>query len=64
METRRVRTIEDIVFDRADPPVTLPGGSVYSVEAVLQHGVILYTDAGDRFMIDLATFEIGFEAVQ
>ena len=63
METRRVRTIEEIVFDRADPPVTLPKGCTYNVEAVLNNGIILYTDEGDRFMIDLETFESGFEAV-
>ena len=60
---KRVRTVEEIVFELADPPVTLPKGGVYSVEAVLDNGIILYTDAGDRFMIDLATFEAGFEAV-
>ena len=63
VDVKRVRTVEDIVFDRADPPVTLPRGSVYSVEAVLDGGIILYTDDGDRFMIDLVTFENGFEAV-
>ena len=61
---RRVRTLDEIVFETADPPVTLPKGHVYGVEAVLDNGVILYTDAGDRFMIDLSTFETGFEAVQ
>ena len=63
MDIKRVRTVEEIVFDRADPPVTLPKGCVYSVEAVLENGIILYTDGGERFMIDLATFEAGFEAV-
>ena len=43
--------------------MTLAKGSVYGVEAVLDNGIILYTDLGDRFMIDLATFEAGFEAV-
>ena len=60
---KRVRTVEEIVFERAAPPVTLPKGSVYSVEAVLEGGIILYTEEGERFMIDLATFEEGFEAV-
>lgn len=60
---KRVRTVEEIVFERADPPVTLPKGSVYSVEAVLEGGIILYTEEGERFMIDLSTFEEGFEAV-
>ena len=60
---KRVKTVEEIVFERADPPVTLPKGSVYSVEAVLEGGIILYTEEGERFMIDLDTFEEGFEAV-
>ena len=60
---RRVRTVEESVFEHADPPVTLAKGSVYCVEAVLEGGIILYNDEGDRFMIDLITFEKGFEAV-
>ena len=63
MGDKRVRTIEEIVFERARPPVTLPKGSVYGVETVLENGIILYTDGGERFMIDLETFENGFEAV-
>ena len=63
MEVKRVRTVEEIVFDRSDPPVTLEKGSIYNVEAVLDGGIILYTDDGERFMIDLTTFENGFEAV-
>lgn len=60
---KRVRTVEEIVFESADPPVTLEKGRVFGVEAVLDQGIILYTDDGDRFMIDLDTFERGFEAV-
>ena len=60
---KRVRTVEEIVFEQSDPPVTLAKGSVYGVETVLDNGIILFTEAGDRFMIDLATFEAGFEAV-
>ena len=63
MDEKRVRPVEEIVFERAAPPVTLPKGSVYSVEAVREGGIILYTEEGERFMIDLATFEEGFEAV-
>ena len=63
MDEKHVRTIEEIVFEQAQPPVTLPKGSVYGVEAVLENGVILFTDEGERFMIDLETFENGFEAV-
>ena len=60
---KRVRTVEEIVFESADPPVTLEKGRVFGVEAVLDQGIILYTEDGDRFMIDLDTFERGFEAV-
>lgn len=63
MIEKRVRTVEEIVFDRVDPPVTLAKGCIYGVEAVLENGIILYTSEGERFMIDLATFENGFEAV-
>lgn len=64
MDEKRVRTVEEIVFENADPPVILPKGSVYGVEAVLENGIILHTDEGERFMIDLTTFENGFEAVR
>lgn len=63
MDTKRVRTIEEIVFDSVNPPEVLPKGGEYCVEAVLENGIILYTDDGDRFMIDLDTFEAGFEAI-
>ena len=63
LKPKRVRTIEEIVFDQADPPEILPKGQEYSVEAVVDNGIILYADDGDRFMIDLVTFEAGFEAV-
>ena len=33
------------------------------VEAVLQNGIILFTDGGERYVIELGTFENGFEAV-
>ena len=63
MQERRVRTIDQIIFETADPPVVLEKGAVYGVEAVTDGGIILYTEAGERFMIDLQTFENGFEAV-
>ena len=62
MQDRRVRTIDQIVFENANPPAVLEKGAVYGVEAVTEGGVILYTDGGERFMIDLQTFENGFEA--
>ncbi|MBQ8087123.1 MAG: hypothetical protein IJ234_01710 [Clostridia bacterium] len=64
MEIKRVRCCEEIVFEQENPPVVLPKGSEYMVEVVLEQGIILYTETGERFMIDLATFEAGFEAAQ
>ncbi len=63
MADRRVRTVDDIVFETADPPVTLPKGAEYFVEEVIPGGIVLYTAEGERFLIDLETFEAGFEAV-
>lgn len=63
MNPKRVRTIEEIIFEQVDPPEVLPKGSEYWVESVQENGIILFTDDGDRFMIDLMTFENGFEAV-
>ena len=54
MNEKRVRTVDEIIFEQADPQVVLAKGSVYAVEAVLEQG--------ERFMIDLNTFELGFEA--
>ena len=64
MERRRVRTIDDIVFDKKDHAVTLYKGNEYEVEKVLERVIILCTDDGDRIMIDLETFENGFEAIR
>ena len=63
MADKRVRTVDDIIFENARPPVTLPMGAEYGVEAVVEGGVILYTDEGERFLIDFNTFEAGFEAI-
>ena len=58
---KRVQTIDDIIFESAN--VTLPKGTAYAVENVLEQGIILRDDDGERFMIDLQTFEAGFEAL-
>ena len=49
MDDKRVRAIDEIVFEQTDPPTVLKRGSLYSVEAVLEGGVILYT-GDERFM--------------
>ena len=63
MADRRVRTIDEIIFDNLQPPVVLEKGAEFFVEAVVEGGIILYTAEGERFLIDLNTFEAGFEAV-
>lgn len=64
MPEKKVRTIDDIVFESVDPPITLPKGTVYGVEAVVEGGIILVEADGERFMIDLKTFEAGFEVAE
>ena len=55
--------VEEIIgLDCEDAP-RISAKTGQNVEAVLENGVILYTDGGERFMIDLETFENGFEAV-
>ena len=63
MERRRVRTIDDIVFEQGEQTETLHKGSEFAVETVLEKAIILCSDEGDRIMIDLETFENGFEAM-
>ena len=59
MSEKRVRTIDDIVFEEAG--VTLPKGTVYVIGGVTERGIILEAPDGERWMIDPATFESGFE---
>ena len=47
MNPKRVRTIEEIIFEQVDPPEVLPKGSEYWVESVQENGIILFTDDGD-----------------
>jgi hypothetical protein len=63
MTMRRVRTVEEIVFEKADPPVTLPKGAVYMVYEVIDGGIVLLAEDGELIAIDQNTFEAGFEAV-
>ena len=58
-ETKKVKAADDIVFEKAG--ITIEKGSVIFVESVLENGIILYTEDGERYMIDLDTFEDGFE---
>lgn len=58
-EVKKVRTCDDITFEEAG--ITFPKGMVFMIEAVEEQGIILYTELGERFMIDYETFENGFE---
>ena len=49
MFDKRVRTVEEIIFETAAPPVILHKGIACCVETVHDNGVILYTEDGDRF---------------
>lgn len=60
---KRVRTVEDIVFEQPDQNVTLAKGEVYSVYEVLESSIMLLSPDGELLAIDLPTFEAGFEAV-
>lgn len=63
MERRRVRTIDEIIFEQGEERVVLPKALELAVETVLEGGIILCSDEGERMMIDLETFENCFEAV-
>ena len=58
-ETKKVKASDDIIFEKAG--ITIPKGTVFFIESVMQNGIILYTEEGERYMIDLDTFEDGFE---
>ena len=60
---KHVRTREEIIFDKLDPPVVLPKGAVFGVTDVVENGIILVGEDGEPVMIDLYTFEAGFEAL-
>ena len=58
-ETKKVKAADDIIFEKAG--ITIPKGTVFFIESVMKNGIILYTEEGERYMIDLDTFEDGFE---
>ena len=63
MSEKRVRTIEVIELEQHNPPLRLEKGSQYIVEDVVESWIILRSEDGPSFMVDLPTFEVGFEAV-
>ena len=60
---RHVRTREEIIFDKNDPPVVIPKGAVFGVANVVENGIVLIGEDAEPVMIDLYTFEAGFEAL-
>ena len=60
---KKVRTVDDIIFESAEPPITLLKGAVFLVEMVLADRIVLQAEDGEYYEIDLDTFEAGFEAV-
>lgn len=58
-EIKKVRTIDDIHFEEAG--ISFPKGMIFMIESVEAEGIILYTESGERFMLDFDTFENGFE---
>lgn len=58
-DIKRVIAADDIVFEEAG--VTIPKGSIFIIDEVFPQGIVLITESGERCMIDLETFEEGFE---
>lgn len=57
MEEKRVVSIDEIVFEKAN--ITIPKGTVYKIDEVVKGGVVLSRD-GEQWLIDFETFENGF----
>lgn len=60
---KKVRAVDDIVFESEEIPL-LPKGSIYEIGAVVGGGIILRDSKGEEFVIDLNTFEAGFEIAE
>ena len=63
MNERSVRAVNSFYLDRNLPPVRITKGMVYNVEEVVENCIILNTDGGPSFLVDMYTFERMFEAV-
>ena len=60
---KKVRTVDDVIFETAEPPITLLKGAVFLVELVTRNSIVLQAEDGEYYEIDLDTFEAGFEAM-
>lgn len=60
---KKVRATDDIIFDLA-PEYNIAKGTVFAIGGVQEDGVILETEAGERFLLDTDTFENGFEIAE
>ncbi len=63
MSGKNVRAVNNLYLDRNLPPVRITKGTVYNVEDVVENCIILHTDGGPSFLVDMYTFERTFEAV-
>lgn len=60
-DIKKVAAMDDIVFEKAG--ITISKGIVFIVEEVQERGIILVAEDGERYMMDLNSFENGFEIV-
>lgn len=57
---KKVKAFDNIVFE--EKGITLAKGTVFEIEEIGAPGVILRDAEGSRWLIDLDTFEKGFDA--
>lgn len=60
---KKVRAIDDIVFDNQEIPLVRKG-TEFSVAGVIGSGIVLHAADGEDYVIDTETFEAGFEIAQ
>ena len=63
MKGKSVKAVSNLYLDRNLPPVRITKGTVYNVEEVVENCIILNTDDGPSFLVDMSTFERVFEVV-
>ena len=63
MSGKSVRAVNNLYLDRNLPPVRILKGMVYNVEDVVENCIILHSDGGPSFLVDMYTFEHTFEAM-
>lgn len=56
---KRVIASDDIVFEKE--AVTIKKGQIFIIEEVRERGIVLVEENGERYLMDLTSFENGFE---